>query len=208
MTVGRDRPQGGGMGIARGVQINAVEVIARLLGRDRELGLVDQPLEVLGGERELVRHLAGGKVGKIAFGQRLQGEPRAPGAQREARAVAGGLEQDLGAFRKLAHDVVEHVRRHGGGPGRADLGRDRLDDLEVEIGGLERELRLVRADQHVGENRDGIAPLHDPVHMAQGSQQLGALDGDFHDGPRLGVVLGRAGRRSPGPMRRRGLKVA
>ena len=190
------------------MQIDAVEIIARLLGRDRELGLVDQPLEVLGGQREFVRHLAGGKIGKIALGQRLQGKPRAPRAQREARAVAGGLEQDLGAFRKLAHDVVEHVRRHGGGPGRADLGRDRLDDLEVEIGGLERELRLVRADQHVGENRDGIAPLHDPVHMAQGSQQLGALDGDFHDGPRLGVVLGRAGRRSPGPVRRRGLKVA
>src|SRR5437868_5183958 len=82
----------------------------------------------------------GGAIGKIAFGQRLQREARAAGAQREARAVARGLEQDLRAFRELAHDVVEHVRRHGGGAGRADLGRNRLDHFEVEVGGFEREL--------------------------------------------------------------------
>ena len=42
---------------------------------------------------------------------------------------------ELGAVGQLAHDIVEHV---GGNRGRALLrhfGGDRLDDLDVEIGG-------------------------------------------------------------------------
>ena len=114
VAVGRDRAQHLRLGGAGGVQIDAVEVVARLLGRDRELGLVDQPLEVGGGEREAVRHLAGGEIGKIALRQGLQREARAPGADRQHGAVAGGLEHDLRALRQLAHDLVEHVRRHRG----------------------------------------------------------------------------------------------
>ena len=52
VAVGRDRAQGRRLGGAGGVQIDAVEVVARLLGRDRELGLVDQPFEVGGADRE------------------------------------------------------------------------------------------------------------------------------------------------------------
>ena len=47
------------------MQEDAVEVIARLFGRDRELRLVDQPLEVAGAEFEGVGHLAGGEVGPV-----------------------------------------------------------------------------------------------------------------------------------------------
>ena len=50
MAVGRDRAQRLRLAGAGGVQIDAVEIVARLLGRDRELGLVDQPLEI-GGRR-------------------------------------------------------------------------------------------------------------------------------------------------------------
>ena len=50
VAVGRDRAQRLRLAGAGGVQIDAVEVVARLLGRDRELGLVDQPLEVGGRE--------------------------------------------------------------------------------------------------------------------------------------------------------------
>ena len=115
MAVGRHRAQRRGLGGAGRVQIDAVEIIARLFGRDRELGLVDQPLEVGGRQRERMAHLAGGEIGEIAFRQGLQGEARAPGADREHGAVAGAFDHDLRALGQLAHDVVEHVRRHGGG---------------------------------------------------------------------------------------------
>ena len=89
MAVGRDRAQRRALGAARGMEVDAIEVIARLFGRDRELGLVDQPLEVFGGKRELVRHVADGKIGKVALRQSLQREARASGADRQRGAIAG-----------------------------------------------------------------------------------------------------------------------
>ena len=188
MAVGRHRAQRRAFGGARGVQIDAVEIIARLFGGDGELGLVDQPLEVGGGKRERVRHVAGGEIGKIALRQRLQREARAPGADRQHRAVAGALDHDLRAFGQLAHDLVEHVRRHRGGAAGRDLGGDRIGDFEIEIGRLQAELALVGLDQHVGEDRDGIAALDHAMHVAQRLQQFGALDGHFHGKTRFGAL--------------------
>ncbi len=71
MSVGCHRAQGPGFCGARRVQKDAIEIIARLFGRDRELGLVDQPLQVGGGDLERVAHFAGGKIGEIAFRQSL-----------------------------------------------------------------------------------------------------------------------------------------
>jgi len=61
---------------------------------------------------------------------------------------------------------------------------DGLDHLEVEVGRLERELGALGADQHVGENRNGVAPLDHAMHVGQRSQELGALDRDLHAEPR------------------------
>ena len=68
-------------------------------------------------------------------------------------------------------------------PAGRDLGRDRLDHLEVEVGGLEAERRLLGPHQHVGEDRNGVAPLDHAMDVAQRLQQLGALDGDLHGEP-------------------------
>ena len=166
------------------MQVDAVEIVSRLLGGDRELGLVDQPLEVGGRQLETVGHLAGGEIGKVALRQGLQREARAAGADRQRSAVAGGFEHDLRALRQLAHDLVEHVRRHGGRAAGADLGRDRLGHFEVEIGGLEGKLGLLGPDQHVGEDRNRVAALDHAMDVAQRLQQLCAFDRDLHDEPR------------------------
>ena len=180
VAVSRDRAQRLRLGGAGEVEIDAVEVVARLLGRDRELGLVDQALEVGGGKVELVGHFAGREIGKIAFRQGLQGKARAAGADRQHGAVAGGFEDDLRAFGQLAHDLEEHVRRDRGRSARPDLGRDRIGHFEVEVGGLEAELGAVGAHVHVGEDRNRVAPLHHAVDVTQRLQQFGPLDGDFH----------------------------
>ena len=91
-----------------------------------------------------MRHLAGGEIGEVAFRQRLQGEARAPGAEREHGAVAGAFDHDLRALGQLAHDLVEHMRRHGGGAARRHLGGDAVDDFEIEVGGLQAELAACR----------------------------------------------------------------
>ena len=114
VAVGRDSPKGLRFGRARGMQIDPVEVIARLFGRDGKLCLVDEALELSGFERELMAHFARGEIGKIALGQRLQRETGAAGADRQCGAIAGRFQNDLRAFRQLPHDVKEHVRRHGG----------------------------------------------------------------------------------------------
>ena len=84
VTVGRHCAQGLLLAALGGVQIDAVEVVARLLGGDGKARLVDQAFEVLGGDLELVAELARGKVGKVLRRQRLQGEAGMAGAQRSA----------------------------------------------------------------------------------------------------------------------------
>ena len=68
------------LGAAGRVQVDAVEIIARLLGRDRKLRAVDQALDVGGGQRERMRHVAGGEIREIAFGEGLERKARAAGA--------------------------------------------------------------------------------------------------------------------------------
>ena len=58
-------------------------------------------------------------------------------------------------------------------PAGATSAGDRLDHLEVEIGRLQaRACRLLGADQHVGEDRNGVAPLDHAMHVAQRLQEL------------------------------------
>jgi len=158
MTIGRDCPEFHRLFIDR-VQIDAVQIIARLLGRDRKLGLVDEALEIGRREREAVRQLAGGEIGEVGFGQALQREARSPGTDRERPAIVSRLQFDLGALGKLAHDVIDHVRGHGGGAGLLDLGRHGFHDFEIEIGCFQFEAVLAGADQDVGEDRNRIAFL-------------------------------------------------
>jgi hypothetical protein len=162
------------------VQVDAVQVVAGLLGRDRELRAVDQPLHIGGRQRERMRHLARGKVREIALRQGLQRKARAAGADGQHGAVAGRLEHDLRSFRQLAHDVVEHVRRHGGRAAVADFGGERFDDFEIEVGRLQAEAGILRPQKHVAEDGNRIATFDDAMNVSQRFEKLRALDGDLH----------------------------
>ncbi len=158
-----------------------------------------------------MRHVAGGEIGEIALGQGLQREARPPGADHEDGAVARAFEHHLRAFRELAHDVVEHVGGHGRDAARRHIGRDRLEDFEIEIGRLEGELPALGANKHIGQDRNSAAPLDHTMDMRQRAQQLGPLDSDFHAALRsadmagAGLIRGaaplegRARRRLPAP---------
>jgi hypothetical protein len=99
--------------------------------------------------------------------QRLQGEAGAAREDGHALAVASLLELQLRAIRQLPHDVIEHMGRHRGGAGLGDLGRHAFDDLDVEVGRGELQLPVARLDEHVGEDRNRVAALHDALHMGE-----------------------------------------
>ena len=165
MAIGRNRTQHQAFAGAYGMEIDAVEIISGLFGRNRELGLVDQTLEIGGTDHEFVCELAGRKIGKIALRQRLQCKPRAPRANRHHGTVTRRLQHDLGAFRQLAHDLVEHMGRHRGDAARIDLGRYGFYDFEIEIGSLQGEIGVVGTQQDIAENRNRIATLDHAMHM-------------------------------------------
>ena len=181
MAVGRHGAQGVRLGFLRRVDVDAVQIEPRLLGGDGEARFVDQPLQIVGGEAELVGQGARRHLREILFRQARQLEAHRAGADRQPAAFAGeqfGLH--LRAVRQLAHDVVEHVRGRGGRAVAQHVGRDGFDDLDVQIGGGELQRALGRLDHHVREDRDGVAPFDDALNMAQRLQKSAAFDVDFH----------------------------
>jgi hypothetical protein len=55
-----------------------------------------------------------------------------------------------------------------------------LGPTSAEVRRLAGELGAVRLDQHVGENRYGVAALDHAMHVAERLQQRCAFDGDLH----------------------------
>ncbi|MEZ0058327.1 hypothetical protein ABIF26_003835 [Bradyrhizobium elkanii] len=102
---------------------------------------------------------------EVALGQGLQREARAAGTHRQHRAVAIGFQHDLRAVGQLADDVVEHVRGHRGRAGGSGFGGQGLRHLEVEVGRFQRQFGALGADQHVAEDRDGVATLDHAVNV-------------------------------------------
>ena len=156
-----------------------------------------------------MRHLAGGEVREIGLRQGLQREARAAGAEQHLAGVAGRLERDLRA-RRAACARCRRAMWAGTvvAPGCATSAGERLDHLEVEIGRLQRSAALVGAQQHVRQDRDGVAPLDDAMDMAQGLQQGGPFDRDLHGSDPSGAMAPNgecaAAGRGPAPGRQNG----
>ncbi len=144
-------------------------------------GLGDDALEVVGRQAEFVGQGARRHLGEILARQAGQFKARRAGADRQAAAFAGQeFDLHLGAVRQLADDVVEHVGGRGGGAVAQDVGGQRLDDLDVQVGGGELQTGLARLDQDVGQDRDGVAALDHALDMVQRLEEGAAFDVDLH----------------------------
>ncbi len=181
VPVGRDRAQRAAARARGHVEVDAVEVVARLLGGDGKARLVDQALELARLQLELVRELARRQVREILRRQRLQGKARLAAGDGDAFLLWIAPHFHLGTVRQLAHDVVQNVRRNRQRTGRRNLRADALADLALEIRRLEHQRVAGRLQQHVGQDRDGRAPLDDAGDMAQRSEQFTAFDHELHD---------------------------
>jgi hypothetical protein len=98
---------------------------------------------------------------------------------RPVAAVLGQVDQR--AIGQLAHDLVQHHRRDGGGARAVHHGGGAVHHLDVQVGGAEADLRALGLDQHVGKDRDGVAPFHDRLRLCHGLEQRAAFDAEFHD---------------------------
>ena len=177
VAVGRDAAQAAGSTFLDAVQVDAVQIVAGLLGRDREPGAIDQAPEVAGRDREAVVEALVAHRGEVGGRQARQIEGAAAGAQRHLGAARGALERDAAAVGQLAHDVVERMGGRGRGAGLADLGRGALDHREVHVGRGQRQTAALGLELDVGQDRDGRAALDHALDMGERLEQCGSLDG-------------------------------
>ena len=180
MAVGGDGAQGRLLAARGRVQIDAVEVVARLLGGDGKARLVDQALQIARGDIELVVELARGEVGKILRRQRLQGEARMSRGERQTLLLDVALDLDLGPVGKLAHDVMQDVGGHRRRAGLRYVGRRLLLHLALEVGGLELQAIARCLEQHVRQNGNRRAPLDHARDVTECPHQLTALNHQLH----------------------------
>jgi hypothetical protein len=180
VAVGGHGAQLGHAAVVDGVQVQAVQIVAGLFGRDREPGLVDQPHQVVGVDRDPARQAVAAHHREVAGRQDRQVEARAAGLDHQAGVVAAEAERDVRAVGQLADDFIQRVGRGGDLAGLVDLGQALVDDLHVQVGGRERQGVAVGRQQDVRQDRDGVAALDDALHVTQRLQQRRPLDGKLH----------------------------
>jgi hypothetical protein len=74
------------------------------------------------------------------------------------------------------------MRRNGRRAILLHFGRDGFDNIDIEIGCLECEFAARGADEHIGENGNGVAPLNHAVHVSEGLEQRGLFNRNLHEG--------------------------
>ena len=149
---------------------HAVEVIADVLLRHRELGELDQRAELALRERQRLQLLLPDADARIvARRERLQVEARAPRAHRHL--AAGGVDVDLRIVGQRTQQVLQLAcadRRRA-----AVLAREFRDrgDLHLEVGCGDVQLAVALLEQDVGENRQRVPAFDDSRHGLQRFEQ-------------------------------------
>jgi len=171
---------GGAQFLVRNVEENAVQVIAGFLGADRKAGAVDQLGQRGCGQFEAGRQVAFDDHREIVTRQGRQAEAAAPGLHRHA--VVRRFQADLAAIGQFAGNIEQQVRRYGDRSGAFD--RDcaqAFHDLQVKVGRHDPHRAVARCfDQHVRQDRNGIAPLDDGLDVRQALQERRAFDSGLH----------------------------
>ena len=84
------------------------------------------------------------------------------------------------ALGKRARNLVELLGPEGDGSLLHHLGSAAAAQGDVEVGGGDPHLAPPGLHQDVGEDRDGVLPLHDSLYELQLLHEVVAADDDFH----------------------------
>ena len=162
------------------MHVDAIEVIARLFGRDGEFRLVEQAAQHVGGRREIGGIFRRCHDREIFLWQGRQRKVRpARGHGQPARRTVFGQRHQR-AVGKFSHDLVQGHSGYGCRTGALDLGRGLVEHLDVEVGGAELDAVAFGFDQHVGQDRDGVAALDHRLRLADGLEQRATFYTEFH----------------------------
>ena len=190
VAVGGDRAQHARALAFGGVQVDAVEVVARLLGADGEARAVDQAAQHLRRQVEPMRQRARGHRGEILGRQHHEAGGIASRPQRKLRVAARMVELHLRPVGQLADDFVQGRGRRRAGTVARGAGRHVLDDGDLHVGGGQRQLAVAHGEHDVGQDRNGVAALHHALDVGQRLQQGGPVGLQLH-----GIHPQRAGLR-------------
>ena len=155
---------------------------ARLVGRDREVRLLDQ----------LGQHVDVERQRRRAFGRlRERREVIARhAAERVPARATGGLERrrrvvlrrdDDRTVRHHFHALEQVLRRHGDAARLAHFGRNATEQRQVQVRGREPHgVRAVDREQHVREHRHRALALRHALHARDDLQQILLRDRELH----------------------------
>ena len=127
----------------------------------------------------------GARSGKSSGPERLQREPGLAGRERQPLLLGIAPDVDLAALGELPHDVVQHVGGHGRGAGAPTSARTSSITSRSRSVALSSSVLAVGAQEHVGKDRYGRAPLDDARYVAKRTQEFTAFNNKPHS--RLGV---------------------
>ncbi len=175
VSIGRYRAQHAGAVALGGVEIDAVQVVARLLRADREAGTIDQPPKLHGRQTEAMRQRPGGHGREILGRQHHQLGVVAAGPQFQLCIAARVVEFDLRVLGQLADDFVQRRRGSGAGAVTRRAGRHVLDDGNFHVGRGQRQRAVAHRQHDVGQDRNGIALLDHALNVSQRLEQGGAI---------------------------------
>ena len=179
MAVGRDHARDRLVSGALGLEEDAVQVIARLVGGDGKEGLADhvaQRRRVDGGE---LHFLVVRQLREVAIGHADDLVVDAAGADLRV-VVVGPLEGQLFAGQRL-DDVVKVLRRDGEAAFALHLARQLRGDGHVEIGRRdEQAVFSVGAKQHVGQDGHRALAIGDALSQVQAREQRRLVDLQLH----------------------------
>ncbi len=149
---------------------HAVEVVADVLLRHRELGRLDEAAQVALRQRQLLHLVLPDADPRIVGrGERLQVEARAAGAHRHL--VVAGVDVQRRIVRQRPQQVLQLARRHGHRLGLLAREFGVRGDLHFEVGGGHVEAAVAVLEQHIGENWQRMSAFDDARHGLQRFQQ-------------------------------------
>ena len=90
-----------------------------------------------------------------------------------------------------ARDLVELLGPEGDGALLHHLGGAAAAQGDVEIGSGYSHLAPPGLHQDIGEDRDGVLPLHDSLHELEFLHEVVAADDDFHVYPQVSFIAER-----------------
>ena len=150
MAVGGD----GAQAVLVRMQIDAVEIIARLFGRDRHRDAFERLRQRLRVKHQFDGLAEVAEVGEILGRQGRQGEARAAADDAQAGLVVIDGETHVRVLVEMAHDVGERAEGRADAAGSRDFGRRARGRLRVEIGRRQRQRVVLRHQLDAAKDRD------------------------------------------------------